>query len=72
MHQTPDLTRTAFSAHTQGGAHQPRLQLSLDVVLWEHYVDVLSAGVRPGTAGASVAIRYGTWWEPIYNCHGVW
>ena len=69
----------------EGGAHQPRLQLSLDVVLWEHYGDILqSIGRRipfPGgpfphaphaMAADPVAIRYGAWWEPIYNCHGLW
>ena len=64
--------------------HQPRLQLSLDVPLWEHYGDVLSDGPPrslPSSANpfgvawgenADASIRLGSWFEPIVNCHGLW
>ena len=64
--------------------HQPRLQLSLDVPLWEHYGDVLSDGPPrslPSAANpfglawsenADDCIRLGSWFEPIINCHGLW
>jgi hypothetical protein len=59
------------------GSHQPRLQLSLDVILWEHYSDTLRSGPPATMAARSnvdklASIRYGAWWEPLTNCHGLW
>eukprot|EP01051_Picozoa_sp_SAG22_P016628 SAG22_NODE_2383_length_2632_cov_1.132649_2_plen_355_part_00 len=63
---------------------QPRLQLSLDVPLWEHYGDVLSDGPPRSLPSAAnpfgvawsensdACIRLGSWFEPIMNCHGLW
>jgi hypothetical protein len=65
---------------------QPRLQLSLDVILWEHYVATLADGPPQGGAGGggggrgrtpwgadgNAMIRAGAWFEPIVNCFGLW
>ena len=78
----PDDVDTPAAVIPQG--HQPRLQLSLDVPLWEHYGDVLSDGPPrslPSDANpfgvawsenADACIRLGSWFEPIINCHGLW
>jgi hypothetical protein len=49
---------------------QPRLQLALDLIMWENYHEFAfppaSDEMKPGE------IRRGMWWEPITNCYGLW
>jgi hypothetical protein len=49
---------------------QPRLQLSLDVIMWEDYHQFDYPQLSDATAAGE--IRRGAWFEPIINCYGLY
>jgi hypothetical protein len=49
---------------------QPRLQLSLDVMMWENYREFSYTSMSDATTPDEV--RRGVWFEPLINCYGLW
>lgn len=48
----------------------PRLQLSLDVIMWEDYHQFDYPPLSDAPLGKEV--RRGTYWEPLINCYGLY